>query len=299
MLSLVRIVILHNPGSGRGRAERFAQHAAETLHAAGHEVVLSPPRPDTPTLAALLNAESLLVVAGGDGTIHRSLPALIASRAALYHLPLGTENLFAREFSMGGLARLADSLLAPRFSPIDLMRVRASGIDEPAAIMASVGPDAAVLARLSKRRRGPIHRLTYLPHILSELIGPPVAPLTIEVDGALAVDSRQGMAVVANCAMYALGLNPAPDANPADALLDLAFIEGAHPMTLLPRLARAGRAAESALRLRGRQIRITAGPGARWQADGESFPDSTNGLDLTIGVLPGAIRLLRPVQSHA
>lgn len=295
----MRIVILHNPGSGRGRAARIARFAAESLAADGHEVLPAPPRPDTPTLSALLDPDTLLVVAGGDGTVHRSLPALIESRAALYHLPLGTENLFSREFSMGGPAVLAAALRDPRFTPIDLMRVRSPGVDEPAALMVSVGPDASILARLSRRRRGPIHRLSYAPHILAELLGPAAHALTIEVDAQPAVLARPGLAVVANCAMYALGLNPAPDAHPADGVLDLAFIEGSRALSLLPRLARASRSINSIVRLRGKTFRITADAGAHAQADGEPFPQALGGLDLSIGVLPGAIRILRPVQSMA
>jgi len=55
----------------------------------------------------------------------------------------------------------------------------------------------------------------------------------------------------------------------------------------------------SIVRLRGKTFRITADPGAHAQADGEPIPQALGGLDLSIGVLPGAIRILRPVQSMA
>lgn len=241
-----------------------------------------------------------MVVIGGDGTLHHALPALSASGAAVYHVPFGTENLFAREFGMTRDADLlAASLAQPRIAAIDLLEVSTRDCTRLAAIMASVGPDAGVIHALDLARTGPISHLSYVKPILSQLLRRRLPHLSIEIDGHTAVEHRPGVCIVGNLRQYALRIDPAVRAHPADGLLDLVFFPAAGPVRALLWMLRARtrthiRAGNLVYRT-GRTVRITSPDAAPFQVDGEAARSPLGPLDLTISVRPAALRVLLPV----
>lgn len=213
----MKIVLLFNPRSGGSARRVEVEKIAGMLRADSHEVDLTHAG-DGPLLD-LLRGAGLLVVAGGDGTLHHALHAASRAGVPVYHLPLGTENLFARQFGMTRAGvHLQRAIAAGRTVEVDLGE--ADG--RPFAIMCSVGPDAAVVHRLHATRTGPINRATYLGPILRELAAPP-PKLRVWVDGELSVDGRRGMVVVANGRNYGFGFNPAAMASMDDGLLDTVF----------------------------------------------------------------------------
>ena len=214
----MKIVLLFNPRSGGAARRSEVEGLGASLRAGGHEVELA--EVGGPPLLDLLRGAGLLVVAGGDGTLHHSLNAASRAGVPVYHWPLGTENLFARQFGMTRSATaLARAIDAGRVVEVDL----GACDDRPFAIMCSVGPDAAVIHRMHATRKGSIRRTTYLGPIWRELAEPP-ARLRVWVDGDLAVDGQRGMVVVANGCNYGFGFNPAAMAAMDDGLLDCVFL---------------------------------------------------------------------------
>jgi diacylglycerol kinase family enzyme len=99
----------------------------------------------------------VLVVAGGDGSVHAVLPALVNSSTALALLPVGTSNVLARDLGYPlGRKAVSGCLQALQTGTLRRMDVGiVNGI--PFVLMASTGFDAAVLPRVSeemKRRWG-------------------------------------------------------------------------------------------------------------------------------------------------
>jgi diacylglycerol kinase (ATP) len=263
----MRITLLINPSAGAGKALPRAQAYARALEHAGHHATLCR-IPDPPPLADT----DLLAIVGGDGTVHHTLPALLNHQASppppILHIPLGTENLFAREFGTRNLTpqRLVESLNAPhpphhRFVACDVPVMTSDAGAVPFVIMWSAGPDASVVHRLNAVRQGPISHASYIRPILAELLDPTIPRVTIDVDGSRLVTDQPGWVVVANIRQYALRVNPIPRANPTDGLLDLLFCP-APPnrllggVSVLASMLRARLRLRNAVQAQGREIRI-------------------------------------------
>lgn len=289
----MRIAVLANPSSGRGRALRVARDIREALRFAGHEVEECSAR--EPASAQAVRRAEIVVIVGGDGTVHHQLPALAESDAALWHAPLGTENLFAREFGMtldpGAVLRAVERRVT---RTIDGATVNTRWF----AIMAGVGPDSSIVARVAAARNGPIRKLSYLGPSIAEFRRPSLPVMTIEADGERIVDARRGFVVVANSRHYGGRINPARGALIDDGRLDVVFFPCASRVravswTVGCRLGRQG--ASRALVMRtAERVRIDIGEsdGAKLQLDGEYAGNASGGLD--IGVRPAALRVLLP-----
>jgi diacylglycerol kinase family enzyme len=282
-LSRMHIVLLNNPSSGRGTGAAIASDLSARLTSAAHTVTRLAASKDLAPAALrdALGRADLLVVAGGDGTLHHSLPAIIDSGVAFYHYPLGTENLFTREF---GMDRRFETLIGA----IERGTVRICDAADcggrPFALMVSVGFDACVVERVAAERRGGVTRGAYVRAAVQELMRPRVPRMTVVVDGRAAVVDGEGMLVVANCRQYAARLNPAVNASMDDGKLDVVFFPhrtagGFHPS--LPGLITA----------QGERIEVTMHEEGPWQVDGEAA-GMIRGMD--VRVKKGALRVLVP-----
>ena len=303
----MRIVLLTNAASGKGGSHSLAAQSADALARAGHtvdRVALGPgwqseindSRPD------------LIVACGGDGTVSAAAPLASERDIPIYHLPRGTENLFAREFSMRpDAARLRDAVGAWRVERFDLAECRVDdALPRCFVLMCSVGFDADVLHALAARRSGPISHGSYTIPVIASLMRPTIRTLTIEVDGRVVVEGVKGNAVVSNCGRYALGIDPSRDASMTDGMLDVFFAPSASSARTLAwmgmALARLGHNARSIVRARGRIVRIHAAPARRTtgpathrhQLDGEAIGPDGSGGTLTLGVRPRALPVLLP-----
>jgi diacylglycerol kinase family enzyme len=297
----VHAVLICNPNSGKGHARTLLRSVTEALRSRGVSVThhhadahqpphLDPraPRPD------------VFIVLGGDGSVFHALPDILALEAPVYHLPVGTENLFAREFGMTRSAqRLADALLHGVTRPIDLGAVDG----RPFAVMASFGPDAAVVHRLAARRNGPISHLSYALPALRESLRPALRPVRVEVDGRPVFDHGPALVVVANSRQYGARFDPALGARVDDGLLDVAVLPASTTLRVLVwalacRL-RLQRRLPGCVYARGAGVRITGvnGPLPPCQIDGEAVtlqrPDRAQ-----IAILPGALRVLTPAPAR-
>ncbi len=218
----MNVTVLINPASGRGRAAVLGGVVGEALRNAGHTVGVRSTHLPGGEPGPMLNATEVgdaLVVVGGDGTLHRALPAAAASGAGVYHVPAGTENLFARHFRMS--AHPAHVVRALERPPVRSDLGMCNG--RLFAIMASTGPDSGVIERLSRQRGGAITHWSYLRPVLAEFGHPRLPRLSLEVDGSRVLDSRRGLLVVGNSPQYAARLDPARGARTDDGRLDVVF----------------------------------------------------------------------------
>lgn len=310
----MNVLLLHNPSSGTGSRRALVDEAEQLLRADGHDVSRMAPT-DAGASDAIARAE-LVVIAGGDGTVHHALPALARARAAMYHLPLGTENLVARHFGMDRHAlTLRRAVANPTIAQIDLGEANGRLF----ALMVSAGPDAGVIHDLASTRAGPISHLNYVAPTLREFRRRP-APLWIEADGLTIVEDRPGWVVVANLPDYGGRANPAPRADATDGLLDVVFMPAettrrAFRWFLAGRLGLAERHPDRVF-VRASRVRIATSPGAAApvQIDGEPFTRLSDGRSdgladaqrdgssdvLSVVCRRNALRVLLPVPpSHA
>lgn len=250
----VHVLMLSNSASGRGESGRRAvviERIVRAIRRAGHELELlevRQVRENRELLADALTHADVFVIAGGDGTVHHALAACIDARVPVYQVPLGTENLFARHFGMtkdeGVLIEAIEAFERERFgSGFDFAHPKslpppAGGafccVDAVLAtwgdqrrlfgIMASVGPDAGVIARLAAVRKGGISHLSYVLPIVAEVFSAYLPKLMVSVDGREIAREERGMLIIANSPEYALGVNPARGASLSDGTLDVVFM---------------------------------------------------------------------------
>lgn len=289
-------VLLRNSKSGRQRGAATVESLARdvfhpTRWRGGLRMIDATPEGLKELPAALVGARALVIV-GGDGTIHYTLPSVLLTGVPLYHVPAGNENLFAREFGMRGSAE--HLLLA-------LERGQAHSVDvgtldgRPFALMVSVGIDANIVQRVARGRTGGVSHWTYARAACAEIARPRWRRLRVRVDGDTLVREDCGLLLIANSRQYAARLDPARHACIDDGLLDVVFL----PMRTIVGLGgwmflvlrgshlRSG--AAHVAKAKDVQIEFLDGP-TPVQADGECAGELEGSVSLS--VLPGALRVL-------
>jgi diacylglycerol kinase (ATP) len=304
----MRVVVLYNPASGRGNGAAVAREIAQALQHVGHhtdELAIGRDDASRERLAGALADAGLLVVAGGDGTLHAVLSHAIASRVPVYHAPMGTENLFARQFGMsrspGAIAAAASGAKVLDVDAAWATVTDARGPRErfPFALMFSLGPDAGVIHRLDSVRRGPISHASYVMPIAREVLSPWLPRVTVEVDGQRVVDAQRGLVVVANSRQYAMRIDPAMNASMTDGLLDAVFFPASGGLAAGAWMVRARMRSHvaAAVYVTGRRVMVrTDDASPRFQMDGEAGRAAGPGLTIEAQVQPGALRVLVPVD---
>lgn len=263
------VAIQRNPMSGSGRRRPLLDFV-RTLRRHGLRPRLYSQRTHLDQALADPDRRSALhalVAAGGDGTVldvlnrHPGVPIGI--------LPLGTENLVARQFGIPrDGAAAADIVASGRTRPLDLGRIG----NRRFAIMVSVGFDAAVIHAAHAARTGHIRRLHYVRPIArtSWTFDYPELHVFPE-DAAAPIAGR--MVVAANLSSYALGLPIVPTARGDDGLLDVRIFQHRSTFHLLRDLSivMSGRHERSSgvVRLRTQRLRIESATPVAAQADGD------------------------------
>ncbi len=304
------LVLLVNKASGRGKGERMCAALAGALTDQGHRVArtFEAHESASPEFSEALGESEGLVVVGGDGTVHHVLDQVVDARAALFHVPMGTENLFARGF---GMKRRVSAVLAS----VDAWRVETVDVGvcngRAFGVMVSCGPDAAIVHGLTRHRRGRISHLSYVPWIVRAALRPHLPRLRVVVDGVEVVVGRTGLVVIGNSREYAVRLNPAHRASMTDGLLDMAFLPARSSLRVVswaqglwtgmaPR-------AKSLVYAQGREVLVEAeGEAGLVQIDGEApgvEAGDASGLTpregrtpLRITIRERALRVLVPVS---
>jgi diacylglycerol kinase (ATP) len=319
----VKVVVVFNPVSGAGKSQGMAQLLAQQVEAAGHSAILAPTRleGDDRWLDDLLCGAGVAIVVGGDGTVRQTIGPASRLGIPLYHLPCGTENLFAREFGMNADASdVIRSIDENRVRQIDLGRANGSDF----ALMCSVGFDAEVVRDLSSRRGARISHRSYVWPVIRQFLRWTPPPVTIEVDGSKIVDTCRGMVIVSNSRQYAWRLDPVLCADMADGMLDVVFMPMRTRFDLIWWAVRCARRRQLAhpriVHKRGRCVRVQTQDCASYQLDGDPSGQTTHeansrvdsnpnngsnrtdsgraGLDLNIEVCPGALTILSPCTAR-
>jgi diacylglycerol kinase family enzyme len=292
----MRVVLLYNPRSGRGRTTHHVTALRHGLTTAGIDVgaVAVDASLTTSGLAHAAKDAAALIIAGGDGSVHHALPAALEAAVPVYQYPLGTENLFAREFRFSrSIDDLVAALARRRIVESDVATCNGRAF----VLMASVGFDAHVVERVAARRESGVRRTDYLRHALAEFSDLRLAPLTVSVDGQSVAEDESGLVIVANSPQYAARLNPCATARVDDGRLDVLFL----PYRTPGRLAAWATSIALGMHLQATDARSASGAKVSirsaashvpHQLDGESVPGSRATLSLEIGLHARRLRVL-------
>jgi diacylglycerol kinase (ATP) len=226
-----RLII--NPISGKGRGHAVAETVYKRLLAAGlsGSMVMTQQREDERRLAeeALTTGVSLIIVCGGDGTIHQVVNVLAHSPATLGIVPCGKGNDLARAL---GIPRnplaAANVILAGVTRTIDLGRLN----NRYFSTIATLGFDTEV-GRLVNEKGTPFSGMAaYLYAALKTLWYYQCPVVTLSGDFGT-FTGPMFLAATGNSASYGGGMWIVPSATMDDGVLDICIIKEVARRTVL------------------------------------------------------------------
>ncbi len=288
-----KLFVIFNPAA-RGEKSRRVRRFLETK--AGPSVTLAPTQGsgDAKRLAARAVAQgyTVIVAAGGDGTINEVVNGIGASDVALGVLPLGTVNVFAQELHIPQKVDAAWSVIEDGHTRrIDLARADANGSTRYFIQLAGVGFDARAVRAASwelKKRIGP---LSYVWAGLKTLSTKHVR-VEVSANGGGPVG---GVAVlVGNGRFYGGRFALFPKARMDDGLLDVCVFETCGYLDVLRYGHGILRGAHIDLGgvkyFQAERLVCNAPSATPFELDGEDAGDAP----VTFSVVPGALRVVVP-----
>jgi YegS/Rv2252/BmrU family lipid kinase len=294
----MRAAIIVNPA--KSDVAEVRDQIDETLAAAGWSPSLwletTPEDPGRAMAEAAVAATvQLVVVCGGDGTVMACLGGLADSGVPVAIIPVGSGNLLARNLGIPlGLDESLATAVDGEDRRIDLGRLG----DQPFAVMAGMGFDAAMMADTTegmKRFAGwPAYVVSGLRHLRD-----PVMQLRMRIDDGPTLRRSARTVLVGNVGQLEGGLELLPDAAADDGLLDVVVVA---PRTLRDWLRVAYRVARHRTRDRhlerfqGHTISIEADRMVPRQIDGEVIDD---GRRIDVHIEPGALVVRVPQATAA
>ncbi len=216
-----------------------------------------------------------IVAAGGDGTLNEVVNGIARARhrPVIGILPLGTGNDFARTLGLPfSLEENIDILRAGKTRAVDVVRVHSDRIRY--FVNVSAGGFSGIvrdkITRQIKRSWGP---LAYIRGAAAALPKLHAYKTRIVLDEREELSTALYNVVIANGRFVAGGLPIAPDADPADGLLDVILISkrSAPEMALLAAEIILGKhfSSNAVIFRRAKKIAVRSRPGMWFNVDGE------------------------------
>jgi len=307
----VRIGIIGNPISGRGRTLGRITELARWLRRSGHKVdeYLTEAAGDAGRFASqCADQVDRLIVAGGDGTLNEVLNGLpTPGMVPLGLLPSGTANLLARElhlpFDPAGVAKLVGQT-EPKIMHLDLCHARIGTMDCPECdapshrflLVASVGFDAMVMRQIDQTRRGKLGFWGYPGPIVKVAMGyrQPRLRVCVSDDTDHSTEThRAAMVVVGNIKTYAGFFTITEQADCTSGRLDVCLFKQAGVDDLIPSALAAlrGRLSQQPgiVNLAGKRVTINTDENDEpipIEIDGEYVGETPISISIEAGVVP-------------
>ncbi len=180
-----------------------------------------------PAREAVDQGVTVVIAAGGDGTVRAVAGALVGTDVALGIVPLGTGNLLARNLDIV-LDRSEWALrtaLTGRSALIDTGRIRIKPHGEARTflVMAGIGFDAEVMDTVDEDLKDKMGWFAYVEAGSRRLLGHRIS-VTIAADGGEEKEAKIRSVVAGNCGRLQGGLWLFPDAVIDDGLIDLLIV---------------------------------------------------------------------------
>jgi len=276
------------------------------------------------TRDALAAGATLVLAAGGDGTVRAVAEALRDRDADLAIVPSGTGNLLARNVGVP-FARLDDACAvafggATRQIDLGIASITAKdgGIHEHAfLVMAGLGIDATMIANTRPRLKRRLGWLAYVDAGFRALPRAQKVRVHYTLDAGTTRTAQVSTILVANCGSLPGNIELIPDASVDDGALDIAVLQPRslfgwlliwRKVTWENRVLRRSAVGRKIIRftdrairteltyLRGESVRLTVERPEPFELDGDGFGDVV-AVGLTVD--PGALRVRVPVRVPA
>ena len=272
-------LVVNANASGVRRDPRLVSRVAFALRAAGATVELRVTESAAELAAAAADPHRRLVLLGGDGTVH-AFANLPRPHAEVALLPVGGANNIARSLGIPlDLARAAALAVDGRARSLDLIDARTAGRRVLAVEGVSIGFHALARARYSAVNSTDLRAAVGAGFSAIRAFHP--VPVALELDGHAEL-ATFGQLFLANLPYYGPRLAVAPDADPADGLIDVVRIPARGRLDTVAALAalRRGRGPRDLVRERARRVRVSTRGVSPVVADTVDLGPGT--VDLTI-----------------
>lgn len=292
--TMPRIALIHNPQAGRGKAPAAARRLRAALAGAGLKPreLLTKGRGHAEELVgqAVDRGAEVVMVVGGDGTVHEAAQALAGRSACLAPLPAGRCNDFCRSLGLGFDAEaLVAAVAAGATRQVDLARVNGRNY----CTVGAVGFDAEV-SRFVDLMKAPLWgQPAYIYAVLRTLgrYQPPQVKLTWD-DGQY--HGPLFLAAVANTPTYGNQIRIVPQALADDGHLDICLVRPVtifQVMRFLPAVLKGSHGSVPEVSfVRTRKVEIVCDRPMELWADGEPVAASP----LKVEILPQALKVVAP-----
>src|ERR1700757_3553435 len=181
------MLVIFNPVAGRRRAAALWKvldllvengvkvEVAETQHA-GHATELA--------RAGAASGETMVVAAGGDGSVAEVANGLLGSGVAIGVIPLGTANVLAKEYRLSTSPRgIANTLAYRRTRPLWPGLAQVDGRSHVFVQMVGLGFDGAVVHGIQPGLKRLVGRGAYVWQSLWESVAYRFPVLRLRIDG--------------------------------------------------------------------------------------------------------------------
>jgi diacylglycerol kinase (ATP) len=233
------------------------------------------------------NNASVVIVIGGDGTLHEAANGLAGSDIPLGSIPAGSGNDFARGLQIPIQSEQAlEKVLTGQKRKIDIARIN----DEVFINVAGVGFDGQVAKVTNQAKykkwlnRLGLGNLCYLFSFFKVLFRYQPTEVQLVIDERELIFSDVWLVAIANIPFYGGGMMICPHAQSDDGLLDVCIVHGISRwklVTLLPRVFHGTHIYDPAVTtLTGRRLKIVSAKPLTAHGDGEILGQTP--LDLSI-----------------
>ncbi len=295
-----RIALVINPTAGRGRAGRAIPAIRTCIEDHNIEATYyyTSARGEGEWLAkqAIEAGAEVVVAVGGDGTLHEVTNAVMAApkgSVALGLIPFGTGNDFARGIGLfGDLQKACDAIATGHVHQIDIGRIKGTGLGHGRWFLVAAG--LGFVADIAKTVNEGVRFLhgapAYIYGAAKTLRHLEAFPLTVAIDGEPIDMVSATLISVSNVETTGGGLKIAPNADPADGVLDICLVGEISRLELLkqlPHVANGTHVGHPAVRMiRAKSIEIvTETPKSLW-IDGEVVGQTPASFTIHQGALP-------------
>ena len=285
------VLVVNANASGVRRDPELVSRAAFALRAEGANVELRVTASAAELAAAAADPNRRLVLLGGDGTVH-AFANLPFAHAEVALLPVGGANNIATALGIPtDLAAAAALAVGGHARSIDAIEARAGERRVLAVEGISVGFHALARARYSAVNSTDVRAAVGAGFSAIRAFHPVPVGLVLDGEAELA---PLGQLFAANLPLYGPRLAVAPDADPADGLIDVVRIATRGRLDTVAALAslRRGRDPGTLDRRRAQRVRIVTGGMSPVIADTTDL--GSGPVDLTIR--PAALQIVAPAR---
>jgi len=214
------VLLVANPISGIGRAARKLDEVTERLRSLKLNLsVVKTSGPGDAERAArdFGTRQGVILVFGGDGTFSEVLNGAHLETCTLGLIPAGAGNVFAKEIGLSWNPREAlKQILRGRRIRFDIGLCNGRRF----ASVFGAGFDGAIVRAVTRRRKGTMTHLRYVPPLVRASLVPRQWDITVRADGRLLAE-HVNVVAVGNTHSYGGPMELTPCASAHDELLDI------------------------------------------------------------------------------